>query len=185
MWHVSESRSVVSNSLQPHGLYSPWNFPGQNTGVNSLSLLQGIFPNQGSNPGLLHCRWILYQLSHVNYTSKQNLNQQLNLSLATELAAAVGSALIPDHSYRCRRSYRAALAEPSLRPQSQELDSVTLRKAKSGRLDSTYSQASTSYFQEWQQFSAAGDGQPQGANPGNSLLCNIFPWQKEAVMWLE
>ena len=37
----SESRSVVSDSLQPHGLYSPWNFPGQNTGVDSLSLLQG------------------------------------------------------------------------------------------------------------------------------------------------
>ena len=36
----------------------------QNTGVGSLSLLQGIFPNQGSNPGLLHCRWILYQLRH-------------------------------------------------------------------------------------------------------------------------
>ena len=38
--------------------------PGQNTGVGSLSLLQGIFPTQGSNPGLPHCRWILYQLSH-------------------------------------------------------------------------------------------------------------------------
>ena len=42
--------------------YSPWNSPGQNTGVGSLSLLQGIFPTQGSNQGLLHCRWILYQL---------------------------------------------------------------------------------------------------------------------------
>ena len=38
--------------------------PGQNTGVGSLSLLQGIFPTQGSNPGLPHCRWILFQLSH-------------------------------------------------------------------------------------------------------------------------
>ena len=37
----------------------PWNSPGQNTGVGSLSLLQGIFPTQGSNPGLLHCRWFL------------------------------------------------------------------------------------------------------------------------------
>ena len=43
---------------------SPWNSPGQNTGVGRRSLLQGIFPTQGSNPGLLHCRWILYQLSH-------------------------------------------------------------------------------------------------------------------------
>ena len=44
--------------------YGPWNSPGQNTGVGSLSLLQGIFPTQGSNPGLPHCRWSLYQLSH-------------------------------------------------------------------------------------------------------------------------
>ena len=62
MW--SESHSVVSDSLRPHGLYTPWNAPGQNTRVGSLSLLQGIFPTQGSNPGLLYCRWILYQLSH-------------------------------------------------------------------------------------------------------------------------
>ena len=60
----SESHSVVSDFLWPHGLYNPWNSPGQNTGVGNLSLLQGIFPTQGSNPGLPHCRWILYQLSH-------------------------------------------------------------------------------------------------------------------------
>ena len=60
----SESRSVMSDSLGPHGLYSSWNSPGQNTGVGSLSLLQRIFPTQGSNPGLPHCRRILYQLSH-------------------------------------------------------------------------------------------------------------------------
>ena len=61
---VSESCSVVSDSLQPHGLYRPWNSPGQKIGVGSLSLLQEIFLIQGSNPGLLHCRRILYQLSH-------------------------------------------------------------------------------------------------------------------------
>ena len=44
--------------------HSPWNSPGQNTGVGSLSLLQGVFPTQGLNPGLLHCRQILSQLSH-------------------------------------------------------------------------------------------------------------------------
>ena len=60
----SESHSVTSDSLWPRGLYSPWSSPGQNTGVGSLSLLQGIFPTQGSDPGLPHCRWILYQLSH-------------------------------------------------------------------------------------------------------------------------
>ena len=105
LFSESESRSVVSNSLRSHGLYSPWNSPGQNTGVSShcllqtkdlskprikprsvalqvdslpaeslgkpknigmgsLSLLQQIFPTQESNQGLLHCRWILYQLSY-------------------------------------------------------------------------------------------------------------------------
>ena len=54
----------VSDYLWPHGLYSPWNSLGQNTGVDSLSLLQGIFPTQGLNAGLLLCRWIFYQLSH-------------------------------------------------------------------------------------------------------------------------
>ena len=50
-----KSRSVVSDSLWPHGLYSPWDSPGQNTGVGSLPLLQEIFPTQESNLGLLHC----------------------------------------------------------------------------------------------------------------------------------
>ena len=47
----SESCSVTSNFWRPHRLYSPWSSAGQNTGVGSLSLLQGIFPIQGSNPG--------------------------------------------------------------------------------------------------------------------------------------
>ena len=59
----SESHSVVSDSLKPHGLYSSWNSPDQITGVGSLSLLQGIFPTQGLSPGLPHCRRILYLLS--------------------------------------------------------------------------------------------------------------------------
>ena len=54
----------MSESLRPHGLYSPWNSPGQNTGVGSRSLIQEIFPTQESSQGLLHCRWILYQLSY-------------------------------------------------------------------------------------------------------------------------
>ena len=60
----SESHSIISDSLRPHGVYSPWNSPGQNNGAGNLSLLQGIFPTQGSNPGLPHYRQIFYQLSH-------------------------------------------------------------------------------------------------------------------------
>ena len=64
-----ESRSVVSDSLQPYGLQptrllSPWDFPGKSTGVDYHFLLQGIFPTQGLNPGLPHCRQMLYHLSH-------------------------------------------------------------------------------------------------------------------------
>ena len=61
---LAESWSVVSDSVWPHGWHSPWNSPGKNTGVGSLSLLQGIFPAQGLNPALLDCRRILYQQSH-------------------------------------------------------------------------------------------------------------------------
>ena len=63
-WKVKVNRSFVSNSWQPHGLYSPWTSLGQNTGVGSLSLIQGIFPTQGLNPGLLHFRQMLYHLRH-------------------------------------------------------------------------------------------------------------------------
>ena len=71
LWHSSFLQVKVKWKLLsrvwlfvPHGLYNPWNSPGQNTGVGSLSLLQGIFPTQESNQGLLHWRWFLYQLSH-------------------------------------------------------------------------------------------------------------------------
>ena len=58
----------MSDSLQPHGLYPSrlpcsWDSPGKNIGVGRYSLSQGIFPAQGSNPGL-HCRQILYHLSY-------------------------------------------------------------------------------------------------------------------------
>ena len=94
---LSESRLVMSASVQLHGLYSPWDSPGQNTGVGSLPLLQGIFPSQGLNPGLLHCRWILYQLSHKRkglanrtegwfYYSGWSVSSELTLSPGTRVA---------------------------------------------------------------------------------------------------
>ena len=62
-WKWKSLNCKVAHSLWPRGLYSPWNSPGQNTGVGSCFLLQGIFPTQGSNPGFPHCGQILYQLS--------------------------------------------------------------------------------------------------------------------------
>ena len=66
----SVNLSVLSNSLQPHRLQLArllclWDSLGKNTGVGCHFLLQGIFLTQGSNLGLMHCRWILYRLSHL------------------------------------------------------------------------------------------------------------------------
>ena len=66
---VSFSCSIIPSSLWPHGLQPtrllcPWDFPGKDAGVGCHFLLQRIFPTQGSNPGLLHCRQILYWMSY-------------------------------------------------------------------------------------------------------------------------
>ena len=63
----SESRSVISDSLRPHGLYSPWNSPGQNIEVGSLSLLQGVFLTQGLKPSFPHFRQILVKPRNEHY----------------------------------------------------------------------------------------------------------------------
>ena len=65
-WAIREARVKVSHVrlFVTPCIYPPWNSPGRDTGVGSLSFLQGIFPTQESNPGLLHCRQILYHLSH-------------------------------------------------------------------------------------------------------------------------
>ena len=81
----SGSCSVVSDSLWPLGLYTPWNSPGQTTRVGSLFLLQGIFPTQGSNPGLSHCRRILYQLSHKGSPRMSSLSLLQWIFLTQEL----------------------------------------------------------------------------------------------------
>ena len=68
----------MSDSLRPHGLYSLWYPPGQNTGVGSLSILQGICPTQGSNPGLSHCRRILYQLNYKGSPNRHYPSHQMS-----------------------------------------------------------------------------------------------------------
>ena len=61
---VAQSCLTLSDSMEPARLLCPWNFPGQKTGLGCCSFLQRIFPIQGPDPGLPHCRWILYHLSH-------------------------------------------------------------------------------------------------------------------------
>ena len=62
LWNTESEIHSVESLCGP--MDSPWNSPGRNIGVGRFSLLQGTFPTQGSNPGLQHCRWNLYQLSH-------------------------------------------------------------------------------------------------------------------------
>ena len=70
--HVKVVQSCpMSHSLWPHGLHSPWNSPGQKTGVGSLSLLQGIFPTQGLNPRLPHCGRILLPAEPQGYSLRR------------------------------------------------------------------------------------------------------------------
>ena len=67
--HGAVSRSVLSvlvtHGLQPIRLLCPWDSPGESTGVGCHALLQGVFPTQGSILTLLHCKQILYHLSHL------------------------------------------------------------------------------------------------------------------------
>ena len=84
-WVSEWSHSVVSNSLQPYGLYParlfhPWEFPGKNTGVGWHFLLQGIFQTQRQNPGLLHCHQTLYHLK-VKVKSCSTLCNPMDSSL--------------------------------------------------------------------------------------------------------
>ena len=81
---------IVFDCLRPQGLQPirplcPWDSPGKNTGVGCHFLLQGIFSTQGSNLGLLHCQWVLYQLSHQGspneyacYHNEYDMDQPLN-----------------------------------------------------------------------------------------------------------
>ena len=76
---VNESESPVQLFAAPWTV-QPWNSPGQNTGAGSLSLLQGIFPTQGLNPSLLHCRWVLYQ-TFFNWSGKPKYTYTYTLSI--------------------------------------------------------------------------------------------------------
>ena len=80
---VLVTQSCLCNSwtiVWPSRLLSPWNFPGKNTGVGSHPLLQGIFPTQGSNLGLLHYRQTLYHLSHLGSPSSEQMGELWQVS---------------------------------------------------------------------------------------------------------
>ena len=120
----SESHSVVSDSLQPHGLQPirllcPWNSVGKNTRVGSHSLLQRIFPIQRSNLVPLHCRQIPYHLSHhgscprttVNwdssyFTDEQTKTESLIIWTQVVLVQVTLQQKISYYSYSYLKAYR-------------------------------------------------------------------------------
>ena len=69
-------QSCLFVTLWTVALLCPWNSPGKNPGVDCYALLQGIFPTQGSNPGLPHCRQIPYQLSHKGFVKAEGLAKE-------------------------------------------------------------------------------------------------------------
>ena len=73
--------SLLPHGLEPSRLFCPWDSQGKNTGADSHTLLQGIFPTQGSNLGLLHCRQILYHLSHQGSPFKRQKRLYHSLSI--------------------------------------------------------------------------------------------------------
>ena len=83
----------MSDSLWPHGLYSLWNSPGQNTGVGSLSLLQRIFPTQGSNPGLPRKSSVLKSESEVAQ-SCPTLCEPIDYSLPGSSVHGISQAIV-------------------------------------------------------------------------------------------
>ena len=114
----SERCSIVSNSLQPHGLYNPWNFPGQNTRVGSCSLLQGIFPTQGLNPALFLGRWILWKwkwkfLNHVQLFATPWTIQSMGFSR-------------PEYWSEYPFPYPGDLSNPGIKPRSPTLQADSL-----------------------------------------------------------
>ena len=122
-----ESRSVVPDSLRPHGLYSPWNYPGQNTGVGSLSLLQGILPTQGWNPGLLHCRWILYHLTHQGSPADQKWKSLSHVQLfATPWTIQSMELSRPEYQSGYPFPFPGVLPNPGIKPRSPTLQADSL-----------------------------------------------------------
>ena len=80
----------------------PWNSPGQNAGVGSLSLLQRIFPAQGSNPGLSHCRWMLYRAQDISFVVDEHrllVSASAPPRLIDPLSLGTAAPLTPPHRW--------------------------------------------------------------------------------------
>ena len=128
-------------------LWDPRNSPGYNTGVDSLSLLQGIFPTQGSNPGLLHCRQILYQLRHKG--SLQMAERVLQtLTCLTSPDQLMDPALCPvdrDELEKCSSFSQRTIEVPSMSETFFFFWVACIRTAMCSRQNSIYADDDTSW----------------------------------------
>ena len=123
MKNQKEKLRNQSNSLTcvwlflTYGVYSPWNSLGWNTGVGGLSLFQGIFPTQGSDQDLLHCRWILYQLSCQGswYTnsekSEREIKESITFTIATKRIKYLGINLSKETKELYMKNYKTLMKE--------------------------------------------------------------------------
>ena len=165
------SCSVVSNSLRTHGLkpimlLCPRDFPGKDTGVGCLFLLQGIFLTQGSNPGLLYCRQILYHLNH----------QGSYLSSAQFSRSVMSNSLLPHELQRARPPCPSAT--PGVHPNSCPLSRwchLTISSSVVPFSSCLQSFPTSGSFQMRQLFPS--DGQSIGVSASTSVLpMDIQDW---------
>ena len=132
----------MSNSLRPHGLQPtrflcPRDSPGKNTGVGCHFLLQGISPTQESNPGLLHCRQILYRLSKIGASTKKErhfptsvLFAQMHEGQSTQEVLELHMSGEATSSISATRSPLSRWSERKSRKEELPVEAMTQREAE-------------------------------------------------------
>ena len=152
----------MSDSLRPRGatrLLRPWDFLGKSTGEGCHFLLQGIFPTQGSNPGLPHCRQTLYRLSHQGSLTHTQTGLPWWLkcgSKSKEFACNAGDpGLIPGSGWSLEKEMRTHFSILAERiPWTEEpgrIQSMRLQRVRQDWVTNSFTHKLTVYFDETSQ----------------------------------
>ena len=157
----------MSDSLRPHGLYSSRNSPGQNTGLHILSLLQEIFPTQGSNPGLPHCRRLLYQLSQGKSKAAQSC-----LTLCNSMDYTVHGILQARILEWVPFPFSRGSSQPRIEPRSPALQVASLPAEPQGKPLVKNLPANGGDVTDLS--SVPGSGRSPGGRHGNPLWCSCL-----------
>ena len=124
---VTQSCPTFCNPMD----YSPWNSPGKNTEVGSLPLLQGIFPTQGSNPGLPHFEQTLYPLSHQGSpTNLDSILKNRNITWPTNISWVKAMGFSSSHVWMWELDHKEGWV-----PKNWCFWTVVLEKTLKGPLD--------------------------------------------------